>query len=81
MTERREIHARVLGDVQHRARWEQRQALWYEMRHPGLRRKSKPWPNAADLHYPLIDTVIDKLKPFYYQQVVGMDVVATFVPM
>ena len=81
MTERREIHARVLGDVQHRARWEQRQALWYEMRHTGLRRKSKPWPNAADLHYPLIDTVIDKLKPFYYQQVVGMDVVATFVPM
>ena len=29
----------------------------------------------------LNETVIDKLKPFYYQQVVGMDVVATFVPM
>jgi hypothetical protein len=51
------------------------------MRHNGLRRKSKPWPNAADLHFPLIDTIVDKLKPFYYQQIVGMDVVSTFVPM
>ena len=79
--ERREIHSKVLGDVQQRSRWETRQALWYEMRHSGLRRKSKPWPNAADLHYPLIDTVVDKLKPFYYQQIIGMDVVASFVPM
>ena len=81
MMERRELHSAILSDVQERQRWESRQSLWYEMRHNGLRRKSKPWPNAADLHYPLIDTIIDKLKPFYYQQIVGMDVVSTFVPM
>jgi len=81
MMERRELHSAVLKDVEERNRWETRQALWYEMRHTGLRRKNKPWPNAADLHYPLIDTVVDKLKPFYYQQIVGMDVVSSFVPL
>ena len=79
--ERRELHSAILEDIQERQRWEHRQGLWYEMRHNGLRRKNKPWPNAADLHYPLIDTVVDKLKPFYYQQIVGMDVVSSFVPL
>lgn len=51
----------------------------YEMRHKGLRRKFKPFPGASDLHFPLIDTNIEKLKPLFFQQVVGMDTVASFI--
>jgi len=71
----------VVDDIKSRARWETRQGLWYQMRNDGLRRKSKPWPNASDLHFPLIDTTINKLKPAFFQQAMGLDVLATFVPM
>jgi len=81
MIERLELHDSILKDVQDRTRWEQRQALWYEMRHQGLRRKNKPWNNASDLHFPLADSVIERLKPFYYMQIVGMDTIASFIPM
>lgn len=76
-----ELYNLVVDDVRARVRWETRQGLWYEMRNDGLRRKKKPWPNAADLHFPLVDTTINKLKPSYFQQAMGLDVLATFVPM
>ena len=76
-----ELFTQVSDDISSRVRWETRQALWYEMRNDGLRRKGKPWPNAADTHYPLIDTTINKLKPSFFQQAMGLDVLATFVPM
>jgi hypothetical protein len=76
-----EIYDLVLDDVKNRARWETRQGLWYQMRTDGLRRKVKPWPNASDIHFPLIDTTINKLKPAFFQQAMGLDVLATFVPM
>jgi len=50
------------------------------MRHAGLRRKFKPWPNAADLHYPLADSIINKLKPFYFQQIFASELIAHFTP-
>ena len=78
---RDKLHSLILDDISKRSAWERRQTMWYEMRHTGLRRKNKPWPNAADLHWPLIDTNIEKLKPVLYQQITGMDVVASFVPM
>jgi len=81
MSERTELHEKIIKDVQDRTRWEQRQSLWYEMRHQGLRRKNKPWSNASDLHFPLADAVIERLKPFYFMQVVGMDTIASFAPM
>jgi hypothetical protein len=71
----------VSSDIKSRVRWETRQALWYQMRNDGLRRKHKPWPNASDFHFPLIDTTINKLKPAIFQQAMGLDVLATFVPM
>ena len=70
-----------IDDIKSRAQWETRQGVWYQMRNDGLRRKSKPWPNASDLHFPLIDTTINKLKPAFFQQAMGLDVLATFVPM
>jgi hypothetical protein len=51
------------------------------MRNDGLRRRQKPWANASDFHFPLIDTTINKLKPAFFQQAMGLDVLATFVPM
>ena len=71
----------VSHDIASRTRWEVRQGLWYQMRNDGLRRRGKPWPNAADAHFPLIDTTINKLKPSFFQQAMGLDVLATFVPM
>ena len=50
-----------------RSKWEERQDIWYKMRNHGLRRTRMPFPKAADLHYPLIDTVIEKITPFYLQ--------------
>jgi hypothetical protein len=78
---RLELHGAILMDVKNRSTWETKQVDFYKMRHTGLRRKQKPWNNAADLHYQLIDTNIEKLKPLFFQQIVGMDVVSTFVPM
>ena len=76
-----QIYDLILDDIKSRSRWETRQGLWYQMRNDGLRRKSKPWPNASDLHFPLVDTTINKLKPAFFQQAMGLDVLATFVPM
>jgi hypothetical protein len=78
---REELHSSILADIKARSEWELRQVEFFKMRHSGIRRKNKPWNNAADLHFPLIDTNIEKLKPLFFTQIVGMDVVATFVPM
>jgi len=79
--QRNALHGQIVQGVAQRSPWEIRQTRWYELRHHGLRRTNKPWPKAADLHWPLIDTAIEKLKPLFLQQALGMDVVASFVPM
>jgi len=76
----REIAKKVTADLAARkAGWEDKQRVWYEMRHEGIRRKSKPFAGAADLHYPLGDGMIDKLKPFFWAQVFGNETIATFI--
>ena len=76
--DRNDLFNALLDDLRARTGWEERQRIWYEMRHNGLRRKKKlPWQ--ADLHYPLADSIIGKLKPFYYQQVFSNEVIATFI--
>jgi hypothetical protein len=59
---------KVTDDLKARSRWEERQPVWYKMRHTGIPRRSKPYPGAPDLHYPFADTVLEKLKPFYFKQ-------------
>ncbi len=71
-------HQEVLDALKTRVPWENRQANWYMMRTEGLRRKNKPWPNAADMHFPLVDMLIEKLKPFYIAQVFATDTIASF---
>lgn len=69
---------RALSD---RETWEQKQRIFYEMRHEGLRRRNLPHPGAADLHYPLIDSTVEKLKPFYYNQIFASELLADFVAL
>ena len=66
---------RILSD---RDRWEQKQRVFYIMRHAGIRRRNKPFPTAADLHLALIDEAINKLKPFTLAQVTGQERLVTF---
>lgn len=73
------VHDKVLDDLQARSKWADRQAVWYKMRHNGLSRKKKPYAGAPDLHFPLIDTCIEKLKPFYYRQLFASELLAEFV--
>jgi hypothetical protein len=77
--EREKMYQAVLDGIRNRSRWETRQSEYYRMRHYGKTRAQKPYPGAPDLHFPLIDTNIEKLKPLFMQQIVGLDTVATFV--
>lgn len=76
-----EAHERIRQDLADRKTWEDRQRTWYKMRHGGIPRARKPFPTAADLHWPLIDGNIGKLIPFYFSQVYGSDLLASFVPL
>lgn len=79
--DRKELYSLILQDLDARTEWETKQRIWYQMRHDGLPRKSKPLGNAsADLHFPLSDTTISKFKSFYKQQIFGTDKVASFIP-
>ena len=77
----RQLFARAWQILQDRNDWEQKQRRFYIMRHDGLRRRAKPFPSAADLHIPLVDEAISKLKPFTLSQVFSSPRLATFVAM
>lgn len=81
MRTRQDLHNLLLDDLNDRKTWENRQRTWYQMRHNGLRRSRKPGPWAADLHYPLADTIISKLKPYYFEQLFAPETLATFVSL
>jgi hypothetical protein len=71
----------IADALKNRDDWYRRQETFYKMRHFGLRRISSPYPGAADLHFPLIDSLVERLKPFYYQQLYGKDQFATFTSL
>src|SRR4051794_3379696 len=73
------LYAQICGDLRARREWLGRQRTWYAMRHQGLRRATKPFPAAADLHFPLADSIIEKLKPFYFNQLFATETVAQFI--
>lgn len=64
-----------------RIRWEQKIRAYYEMRHDGLPRFNKPFPSAANGHYPLIDMTVRKLKPFWMGQVTSGEKLCSFTSM
>lgn len=73
------LHDKIIGDLDDRKKWEERQPVWYRMRHQGLGRKSKPYPTAPDFHFPLADTLLEKLQPFYYKQLFASEMIAELV--
>ena len=75
-----ELYDSFCEDLKARTTWEERQKVWYTMCNGGLRRKRKPWPNAADLHYPLANSIINKFVPFYINQIYSAENLASFVP-
>ena len=62
-----------------RSDWERRQTDWYNLRYDGYPRPTLPYPGAPDMHYPLVDIEIEKLKPFYIQQVYAQERLASFI--
>ena len=48
------------------------------MRNFGLRRIAKPWPMASDLHVPLGDTLINKLKAYFLQWCLAPELLCSF---
>ena len=78
---RNDLYASILSDLSGRTSWDERCKMFYEMRHHGLRRKNKPWPGASDIHVPIGDMSIQKLLPYYFQQIFATDVLAQFVPV
>ena len=80
MTDIEDIFSRVYRYISNRNIWTQKQKLWYEMRFDGVRRKGKPWKNAADLHVPIADKKISEFLPYYNDQIYSSQYIATFIP-
>ncbi len=77
----RTLHERLTGALQERSVWEERNRIWYEMRHDGLKRRNKPFPRAADLHMPIADNAVEKLKPFYVNSIFSRQRLASFTTL
>lgn len=73
-----EMDTLVRDALQARLAWEDEQIRGYRLRHDGMGRPKKPWPGAADLNWPLSDMMIEKIKPYYIQQVFANELVANF---
>ena len=68
----------INNDIRDRLKWEHRQIIWSKMRNLGMGRVNRPWPGAANVHVPVADTIISKLKPYYIVWVFGPELLASF---
>ena len=78
MSDESELYEQICDDLKDRQAWESRQILWSKMRNQGVKRTRKPWPGAADMHVPIGDTIINKLKAYYVQWIFGPELLASF---
>jgi hypothetical protein len=76
--DKNELYTDICSDLDDRQSWESRQVLWGKMRNQGVKRTRKPWPGAADMHIPIGDTIINKLKAYYVQWIFGPELLASF---
>lgn len=79
--EREEVHSQVLQTLTSRVAWENKQSDWDMMMHDGIPRMQKPFPFSADFHWPLARSIVNKYKPFYFQQLFSMETLADFTPL
>lgn len=73
-----ELYSSICDDLEDRESWESRQVLWHKMRNHGVKRARKPWAGASDMHVPIGDTIINKLKAYYCQWIFGPELLAAF---
>ena len=73
-----ELFKDIQKDLDDRQDWERRQILWHKMRGQGVGRANRPWAGAANVHVPVSDTIIGKLKPYYVVWVFGPELLASF---
>lgn len=78
--QRSDLVTAIQDDLRRRTSWETKQGDLYKARFRGLRRSNPPWPNASDINWPLIDGIVEKLKPHYLQQLYANELIASFVP-
>ena len=75
----KELFTKICEDIDTRKEWADRQPLWHKLRRDGVRRINKPFPNASDKHFPLIDMAIKKLKPTMINQIFANERLADFM--
>jgi hypothetical protein len=73
-----ELFGELNNDLRDRIKWEHRQIIWQKMRNLGMGRVNRPWPGAANMHVPVADTIIGKLKPYYIVWIFGPELLASF---
>ena len=73
------LFKKIQRDIDARREWADRQPVWYRMRREGIRRLNKPYANAADRHFPLIEMAIKKLKPTCLLQIFANERLADFI--
>jgi len=78
MPENQELFKEISDDLRDRVKWEARQIIWSRMRGQGVGRSNRPWPGAANVHVPISDTIITKLKPYYVVWIFGPELLASF---
>lgn len=74
-----DLYCEIKDALKDRGDWETKQQGFYMVRYGGIHRTTKPYANAPDMHYPLCDTVIDKVKPLYIQQLYAQELLTSFV--
>ena len=72
------IDAQAQAALNSRTTWENKQLDFYRLRHGTKERLNKPFPQASSLNWPLADTLIEKIKPYYIQQVFANELLANF---
>lgn len=75
----KELYEDIIDSLANRESWERKQEGFVKVRFGGIHRTRKPYPGAPDMHYPLADSTIDKLKPLFIQQLYAQDTLAQFV--
>lgn len=70
---------KILEAIEARGTWETKQLYWYAVRHTGYKRAGKPYPGAPDMHFPLADSLIERLKAFYVQLIYAQETLASFI--
>jgi len=75
-----ELHDQIFDALRDRKSWEDKQTVLYNLRH-GRGKPPEPYPGAPNLKFKLADALIEKLKPYYVQQLYSDENLATFVAL